>query len=91
MHASGLQRAGDAELIGVCNREQRIFITLDLGVSELRVGLTTGLVLLRPRPRSGLAQTAGLLEYLLDQAVRLDGSLTVVAPGRIRSRDLTDS
>lgn len=87
---SAMRGEKDPELLRVCNRENRVFVTLDVGIRLTGGALTTGAVLLRPPKEFDASDIEQLLLGLiasgdLDQ---LSGRVTVLSPGRIRTRPL---
>jgi len=79
----------DEDLIGFCNTDNRVLVTLDLGISELSNRLTTGLVLMRIPRRVTSDVVVKLLRDLVSASGEdeLRGRITVVSPGRrTRSR-----
>jgi hypothetical protein len=80
----------DPELLRVCNEENRVFITLDVGIRLTGGTLRTGAVLLRPPREFDAADVEELLLGMIAHSHldRLLGRITVLSPGRVRTRPL---
>lgn len=87
---SPLRGEKDPELLRVCNDEDRVFITLDVGIRLTSGALNTGAVLLRPPKEFGASDVEELLRGMITSGVleRLSGRITVLSPGRVRTRPL---
>ena len=84
----GLAGKPDPTVLEACQAERRAFLTLDLGVADIRRYPPTdyyGLIILRPRHQS-LGAIQALVSGLIDELERepLVGHLWIVEPGRIR-------
>ena len=87
---SPLRGAKDPELLRLCNDDKRIFITLDVGIRLTGGVLNTGAVILRPPKEFDAADVEKLLRGLIASGDldRLSGYVTVLSPGRLRTRPL---
>jgi hypothetical protein len=86
--AEGLVGKPDPAVLQVCQTERRAFVTLDLGVADIRQYPPAdyeGLIVLRPRHQS-IGAIQALVSGLIPQLSRepLVGQLWIVEPGRIR-------
>lgn len=90
MGDEGLCGSVDEEVVVAAGLAQRVLLTLDVGIADLRrnpAGAHAGIVLFRPGRtgrRSVLDFVRGRLPVLL--AANLAGKLTVVGATRIRTR-----
>lgn len=91
VHDEGLASAIDAEIQAACDRERRILITLDTDFADTRrynPERSPGVIVLRPS-----TQSIRSIMSCLDDAIRalaterIEASLWVVEPGRVRIRD----
>ena len=87
---SPLRGEKDPELLRVCNDEDRVFITLDVGIRLTGGTLDTGAVLLRPPKEFDAVDVEQLLLGLIASGDldRVLGQITVLSPGRVRRRAL---
>jgi predicted nuclease of predicted toxin-antitoxin system len=86
----GLSGAPDGRLMHIAHAEDRILMTLDKGVANLRKypsGTSAGVVLFRP-DRSGRKTVLAFIQERLSDILALDllKRITVVTPSRIRTR-----
>jgi len=86
--AEGLAGKPDPTVLRACQTEQRAFLTLDLGVADIRRYPPSdyhGLIVLRPRHQS-LGAIHALVTGLINELPRepLIGYVWIVEPGRIR-------
>ena len=74
----------DERLIRICNEEDRILITLDVGISFVAHTLRTGLILLRLPGNFDQRRVPGLLRDFVAAAdsAELEDAVTVISPGR---------
>jgi len=74
----------DERIVEICNEQERILITLDVGISFAARALETGLVLLRIPGNFDQRTVPKLLEaFVADaEASDLEGVITVIFPGR---------
>ena len=91
VHDEGLTSALDAAIQAACDRERRILITLDTDFADTRrynPERSPGVIVLRP-----VNQSIRSILACLDDAIRalaaerIEASLWVVEPGRVRIRD----
>ena len=90
---SSLQGASDSELNEFAILDERLIVTRDLDF-PLRKGRTPpGLVIIRAPSAFGIPEFVRLMRNFVtsDSLNAAPGSITVVAPGRIRSRRLNDA
>jgi len=74
----------DERLVEVCNEQDRILVTLDVGISPVARLLRTGLVLLRLPGNFDQRKVPQLIEDFVANATAsdLEGRVTVLFPGR---------
>jgi len=74
----------DERMVQICNEQERILITLDVGISLIARALKTGLVLLRLPGNFDQRRVPRLLAEFVASANAADfeGSITVIFPGR---------
>jgi predicted nuclease of predicted toxin-antitoxin system len=91
VHDEGLASAVDAAIQAACDRERRILITLDTDFADTRrynPARSPGVIVLRPANQSIRSILACLDDAIRALATeRIDASLWVVEPGRVRIRD----
>ena len=83
----------DSELVEFCARESRYLITLDKGIPDEKLQMTTGVVLVRaPRLRQPEGVTL-VLEMNLDHLTEdeLQGNISVLEASGIRTRPMPGS
>ena len=91
VHEEKLRGANDAAIQAVCEREQRILVTLDTDFADTRrydPARSVGVIVLRPADqsiRACLQCLDGAIRALATE--RIEASLWIVEPQRIRIRD----
>ena len=88
---SSLRGATDEQLWIFAAQESRVFLPRDLGFPIRRVHpAPPGLVLVRAPDDFSSSRIVGLLQQFLGSAKDedIEGAITVVSPGRVRSRPL---
>ena len=91
VHDEGLASAADAMIQAACVREHRILVTLDTDFADTRrynPETSPGVIVLRPANQSIRSIMACLDDAIRALATeRIEASLWVVEPGRVRIRD----
>ena len=90
VYDEGLEGTADPDLLRKIREEDRVLLTLDKGIGDLRAYRPEeypGIVLFRP-PSSGRRATLGFLQQHLPQVLSMDprGRLVVVTGTNIRAR-----
>ncbi len=85
---SSLRGQPDERLIEASNRERRLLVSFDLGLSQAASGLATGLILIRLPKRLSATFVLEMIRAVLSERTEsdLEGAVTVLSPGRIRIR-----
>ena len=91
VHDEGLVSATDVMVQAACEREHRVLVTLDTDFADTRrynPARSPGVIVLRPTEQSIQAILACLDVAIRALATeRIESSLWVVEPGRVRIRD----